>query len=92
MLDINLESSINEVDYNFLLNNSSEINFYNKLEWHNVLKKTFNLELNYLTIYENKKIKGALAFCEVSSFIKGKRLISLPLSHQVPLLVIEKKY
>ena len=40
---------------NFLMNNSLEINFYNKLEWHNVIKKTFNLELNYLTIYENKK-------------------------------------
>ena len=92
MIDINFESSINEVDYNSLMNNSLEINFYYKLEWHNVLKKTFNLELNYLTIYENKKIKGALAFCQVSSFVKGKRLISLPLSHQVPLLAIEKKY
>lgn len=78
------------MDYNSLINNSLEINFYNKLEWHNVLKKTFNLELTYLTIYENKKIKGAIAFCQVSSFVKGKRLISLPLSHQVPLLAIEK--
>jgi len=62
MIDINFESSINEVDYNFLMNNSLEINFCNKLEWHNVFKKTFNLELNYLTIYANKKNKRSPGF------------------------------
>ncbi len=56
-------------------------------EWLDALARTYNYEaIAYTTSPSGKEIKSAQVFCDVNSWVTGRRLVSLPFSdHTAPL-------
>jgi Acetyltransferase (GNAT) domain len=83
-------TSLYEIDsdqYNTYIDHHPDANFYHLLAWHQVLSSTYGCKPKYVIAEEKGKIVGVAVFMEVNSFLKGMRLVSLPFSHYVPILV-----
>lgn len=59
---------------------------YHTLEWQKIIQNTYSFEQNYLLFKVDEHIVCVLNLFKVKGLIKGKRLISIPFSHNVPIL------
>lgn len=71
----------------FVLSHPSASVFHTRA-WLEALKRTFGYEpVAYTTSSSNAELENALVFCQVNSWLTGRRLVSLPFSdHCEPLL------
>jgi len=81
-----ISTNIDPDKYTHFLEQASNANFYHLLEWHQVLQESYNLTPYYVIAEDKNEIVGCIPLMEAKGFMKGKRLISLPLSHHVPIL------
>jgi len=59
---------------------------YHTLEWKSIIERTYDYKPYYVVAKDDAKIIGALPLFEVRSFVFGRRLVSIPFSHRVPVL------
>lgn len=59
---------------------------YHTLEWKRIIERTYGYKPYYVVVKDDERIIGALPLFEVRSFFFGRRLVSIPFSHRVPVL------
>jgi CelD/BcsL family acetyltransferase involved in cellulose biosynthesis len=71
-----------------LLENHSKTSVFHSVEWLKALQKTYGYEpLAYTSTPPSAPLSNAVVFCRVSSWLTGRRLVSLPFSdHCEPLV------
>jgi CelD/BcsL family acetyltransferase involved in cellulose biosynthesis len=71
-----------------LLENYSKTSVFHSVEWLRALEKTYGYEpLAYTSTPPGAPLSNAVVFCRVSSWLTGRRFVSLPFSdHCEPLL------
>ena len=85
-MNIFISSAVDVEKYNHFIEQHSNANVYHLLEWHEVLKDTYGLSPVYVIAEDTNKIVGCISLMEIKGILKGTRLVSLPLSHNVPIL------
>lgn len=71
-----------------LLRRHPDASVFHSSRWLRALKKTYGYNLRaYTTSVPSEELEDALVFCEVDSWLTGRRLVSLPFSdHCAPLM------
>ncbi|MDP3533127.1 MAG: GNAT family N-acetyltransferase [Alphaproteobacteria bacterium] len=72
--------------YNKFIYESEISEIYHTLGWMNVTKNTYNFKPLYFLSEENDEFSCVFNLFEVNGLLKGKRLISIPFSHSVPII------
>lgn len=85
-MNIFISPTVDVEKYTHFIEQHPNSNLYNLLEWHEVLKDTYRLNPLYVIAEDANKIVGCIPLMEVKSILKGTRLVSLPLSYNVPIL------
>ncbi|MBX9621858.1 MAG: GNAT family N-acetyltransferase [Alphaproteobacteria bacterium] len=85
-MNIFISPTVDVEKYNHFIEEHPNSNLYHLLEWHEVLKDTYGLNPVYVIAEDANKIVGCIPLMEVKSILKGTRLVSLPLSYNVPIL------
>lgn len=87
---------INPIEYpnwdNLLLTNP-ETTFFHTSAWAKVLSESYDYTPLYFTIIENDLLSSLIPIMEVSSFLTGKRGVSLPFTDEsAPIIANKKQY
>ncbi|OGV51407.1 MAG: hypothetical protein A2017_14870 [Lentisphaerae bacterium GWF2_44_16] len=90
-MNVELLSTILEGQYTSFIEGSSDASIYHSLEWRDVLLASYGFYHRCLIALENGAVRGALPIFEVNSLLRGRRGISMPFSHMVPLLANDVK-
>ena len=83
---MNIQIMKDEGEYRNFIESSPEANIYHTLEWRDIIAQSYGFTPKYLLAKENDKVLGVLPLFEVKTFLRGKRLISIPFSHYVKFL------
>jgi len=75
-----------EPDWSNFINLRDDHSVYHTLAWRNLLTETYGYKPEYLLAVENSEVVGVLPLMLVKGILTGKRLVSLPFSHRVPVL------
>lgn len=72
--------------YASFLENQTETLLYHQPQWWEVLRRSYGYQPAALIALDNDRIVGVLPLMRVHGRVKGRRLVSLPFSHLVPIL------
>jgi len=68
-----------------------ETSFFHSASWAKVLKESYGYDPEYLTLMDSGRLTAVLPLMEVSSFITGKRGVSLPFTDYCEVLTVHKE-
>ncbi len=86
MLKITPFDSAYNAAYTAFLENHPAALVYHRPEWWEVLRRSYGYQPASLLALEGENIVGVVPLMRVHGKVKGRRLVSLPFSHLVPLL------
>lgn len=72
-------------EYHSLLKQANMSNIYHTLQWHQTISDVYGYRTFYVLVEKGNEIWGVLPVFLVSGLL-GRRLISIPFSHMVPIL------
>lgn len=85
-MHIELLSRENQYDYKNYVEQHPNANIYHTIEWKRVLEDTYRYRPYYLLLRDNSSVKAVLPLFYIDTWLGGRRLVSLPFSHYVPIL------
>lgn len=86
MIDIFPLHDISPSAYDVFVNAQKNANLYHTRAWLAVLQQSYGYQPASLVAQEEGQIRGVLPLMRVHGRLKGRRLVSLPFSHCVPIL------
>ena len=89
--DMNILNPINYKNWDRLLLECGDSQFFHTRAWAQVLKETYGYEPAYFALFKENKLAFVFPFAEVNSIFTGRRGISLPFSDFCPPFVAFKE-
>ena len=79
--NLKIINPLKENNWNHLVKNYSDCSFFHSSNWANVLRESYNYSPFYFVTYTPEgEVRSIIPFMEISSFLTGKRGVSLPFS------------
>jgi hypothetical protein len=79
--NLKIINPLKENNWNDLVKNYSDCSFFHSTNWANVLRESYNYFPFYFVTYTSEgEVRSIIPFMEISSFLTGKRGVSLPFS------------
>ena len=81
-MDFQIINPIEYPSWDDLLLTNDQTTFFHTSEWANVLCESYHYKPLYFTVIENGRLAALIPIMEISSFLTGKRAVSLPFTDE----------